>query len=133
MLESDRSVARATVLREHARIAVLQGKTQDANAAISQLEHLATESRDLVVEAYYETARGFVFATQKDFQNAAEGLAADPHSPLALQQLILAQRKLNNEPAAEASLYRLKYQRAPTVEWFLVWHPVAAVGVSAAN
>src|SRR5215470_14249733 len=126
MLESDRSVARATVLREHARIAVLRGQTQDANAAISQLEHLVTESRDLVVEANYETARGFVFAAQKDFQNAAEGLAADPHSPLALQQLVLAQRKLNNEAAAEASLYRLKYQRAPTVEWFLVWHPVAA-------
>ncbi|HJZ64939.1 MAG TPA: hypothetical protein VKD70_11500 [Candidatus Acidoferrum sp.] len=133
MLESDRSVARATVLREHARIAVLQGQAQEAGAAISQLEQLATESRDLFVEANYETARGFVFAAQKDFQNAAEGLAADPHSPLALQQLVLAQRKLNNEAAAEASLNRLKYQRAPTVEWFLVWHPVAAQGVSAAN
>src|SRR5215813_438089 len=133
MLESDRSVARATVLRERARIAVLQGQTRDANAAISRLEQLATESRDLVVEANYETARGFVFAAQKDFRNAADGLAADPHSPLALQQLVLAQRKLNDEPAAEASLNRLKYQRAPTLEWFLVWHPVTGVGVSAAN
>src|SRR5262249_22908788 len=127
------SVARASVLREHARFAALQGQTQDANAAISQLEKLATESRDLFVEANYETARGFLYAAQKDFQNAAEGLAADPHSPLAIQQLILAQKKLNNEAAVEASLYRLKYQRAPTVEWFLVWHPVAAAGVSAAN
>ncbi len=133
MLESDRSVARATTLREHARVAALHGQFDEAAKANSQLEQLATESRDLVVQACYESARGYVLAAQKDFQNAAEGLAADPHSPLALQQLVLAQRKLNNEAAVEASLYRLKYQRAPTVEWFLVWHPVAAVGVAAAN
>src|SRR5262250_650997 len=67
MLESDRSVARATVLREHARVAALQGQTREANAVIAQLEQLATESRDLMVQACYETARGFVFASQKDF------------------------------------------------------------------
>ena len=72
-------------------------------------------------------------AAKNDLQNAAEGLAADPHSPLALQQLVLVQQKLNNDEGIEASINRLKYQRAPTVEWFLVWHPVAAAGVSAAN
>lgn len=131
MLESDRSVARATVLREHTRVAALSGQFEEVGKADSLLLELATESRDLVVQACYETARGYVFAAQKDYSNATEGLAADPHSPLALQQLIIAQEKTGNTAAAEASLNRLKYQRAPTVEWLLVRNPAAEAKVAA--
>ena len=56
---------------------------------------------------------------QGDFANAADELATDPHSPLALQQLAIAQEKLGNASAAESIRTRLKYQRAPTVEWYL--------------
>jgi tetratricopeptide (TPR) repeat protein len=131
MLESDRSVARATVLRERVRVATLRGLSSEATQAVSLLEKLATDSRDLFVEACYESAHGYMLAAQNDLQNAAEGLAADPHSPLALQQLALAQEKLGNDSAAEATFIRLKYQRAPTVEWFLVRHPAANAGGSA--
>ena len=133
MLESDRSVARATVLRERVRVAALHGQADEAEEASAQLEALATASRDLFVQACFESARGYVQLGQKDFQNAAEGLAADPHSPLALQQLVLVQEKLGNTEAAETALARLKYQRSPTVEWFLVRHSVAPAGGSAAN
>lgn len=132
MLESDRSVDRATVLRERARVAALHGLSGEASQSVSSLEKLATDSRDLFVAACYESARGYVQAAQNDLQNAAEGLVADPHSPLALQQLALTQEKLGNASAAEATFVRLKYQRAPTVEWFLVRHPAAPAG-SAAN
>jgi tetratricopeptide (TPR) repeat protein len=133
MLESDRSIARATVWREQARVAALQGLASESTKAISQLEKLATESRDLVVGACHETARGYVFAAQHEFQNAADALAADPHSPLALQQLAAAQEKLGNAAGAEATRTLLKYQRGPTVEWFLVTHSVAKQGVVATN
>src|SRR5262249_11806792 len=133
MLESDRSVNRATVFREHARVAAREGLSSEAALAISHLEQLATASRDLFVEACYESARGYVLAAQKDLQNAAEGLAADPHSPLALQQLALTQERLGNSSAAEMTFVRLKYQRSPTVEWFLVRHPATAKAESAAN
>jgi len=133
MLESDRSVARATVLRERVRVAALNGLSSEATQAVSLLEKLATDSRDLFVQACYESARGYVQAAQNDFQNAADGLAADPHSPLALQQLALAQERLGNTSAAEATFYRLRYQRAPTVEWFLFRHSAAIAGGSAAN
>jgi hypothetical protein len=133
MLESDRNVARATVLRERVRIAALNGQNEDAAKAASQLEALATSTGDLFVQACYETARGYRSLAQKDFQNASEGLAADPHSPLALQQLAVAQHKLGNLEAMEATLNRLKYQRGPTVEWFLVRHPNANQGVVASN
>src|SRR5438552_2788182 len=133
MLESAHSMARATVMRERVRVAALHGQADEAAEASAQLEALATASRDLLVQACFESARGYVQLGQKDFQNAAEGLAADPHSPLALQQLVLVQEKLGNTEAAETALARLKYQRSPTVEWFLVRHSVAPAGGSAAN
>src|SRR5260221_5874535 len=133
MLESDRGVARATVLRDRVRIAAQNGQTSEAAEASAQLEAHATSSRDLFVQACFESARGYVQLGQKDFQNAAEGLAADPHSPLALQQLVLVQEKLGNTEAAETALARLKYQRSPSVQWFLVRHSVAPAGGSAAN
>jgi len=133
MLESDRSVARATVLRERARVAALEGQASEAAEAISRLEELATASRDLVVEACYESAHGYVLAARKDFRNAAEALAADSHSPLALQQLVVVQGKLGNTAAVEATATRLKYQRAPTVEWFLVRHRSRTAGGARAN
>jgi hypothetical protein len=37
-----------------------------------------------------------------------------------LQQLAFIQEKLGNTAAAQLTRTRLKFQRAPTVEWFLV-------------
>ncbi|MBS1839607.1 MAG: hypothetical protein JSS69_10335 [Acidobacteria bacterium] len=133
MLESDRNVALATVSRELVRIAALNGQADEATRYTSKLEALATSTGDLFVQTCFETARGYVAVAQNDFQNAAESLSADPHSPLALQQLAVAQHKLGNLEAMEATLTRLKYQRGPTVEWFLVRHPSSNQGVVAPN
>jgi len=122
MNESDRDTDRAIVLRERARIASLDGLADNASEAVSQLESLANSSRDSVVTNAYESARGYLFARKGDWSGAADELAADPHSPLALQQLALIQEKLGNTAAAQATRTRLKFQRAPTVEWFLVTH-----------
>jgi tetratricopeptide (TPR) repeat protein len=123
MNESDRDIDRATVLRERARIAALNGLLDNASEAVSQLEVLATSSRDSVVMNAYESARGYLLARQGDLSAAADELSTDPHSPLVLQQLAAVQEKLGNTIAAQATRTRLKFQRAPTVEWFLVTHP----------
>jgi tetratricopeptide (TPR) repeat protein len=120
MSEADRGVARATVLRERARIAAMNRLSDNAVEAISELEALATSSRDPVVENAFESARGYLFFTQDEFANAEDGLAADPQSPLVLQQLAFTQEKLGLGSAAQATRTRLKYQRGPTVEWYLV-------------
>ncbi|HEY6395669.1 MAG TPA: hypothetical protein VIX12_09645, partial [Candidatus Binataceae bacterium] len=127
MSEADRIVNRATVLRERARVASINGLVNDASEVISQLEQLATTSRDLIIENAYESARGFLLFQQGDLSNAAGELAADPRSPLALQQLALVQEKVGNATAAQLTRTRLKYQRAPSVEWFLVTHQDAAL------
>ncbi len=122
MLESDRGINRAAVLREGARVAALHGLSSEATEAITELETLARASRDQLIASYFESARGYLSVSKGDFANAAEQLAADPHSPLALQQLATTQEKLGKAEAAQKTRTRLKYQRGPYVEWFLVTH-----------
>ena len=95
----------------------------NASEAVSQLKSLATSSRDSVVMNAYESARGYLLARQGDLSAAADELSTDPHSPLVLQQLASVHEKLGNTITAQATRTRLKFQRAPTVEWFLVTHP----------
>jgi hypothetical protein len=87
---------------------------------------LATASRDQLVRSYFESACGYLLFSRGDFSNAADELAADAHSPLALQQLAQAQEKLGNAAAAEAARTGLKYHRSSEPEWFLATHNPAA-------
>jgi predicted Zn-dependent protease len=119
MSEADRDNSRAQVLRERVRISAGRDELAVAEASVRKLEHLAALSRDLLVENCYESARGYLLAAKGDFANAVDELAADPRSLPALDQLAAAQEKLGNASAAEATRTRIKYLRAPTVEWYL--------------
>jgi hypothetical protein len=118
--ESDRDNFHAQVLRERVRISASRGELPLAEASVRKLELLADQSRDFLVANSYESARGYVLAAQGDFANAVDELAADPRSPIALDQLAAAQQKIGNTAAAQATQTRIKYLRAPTVEWYLL-------------
>jgi tetratricopeptide (TPR) repeat protein len=120
MTEADRNTSLGAVWRERARAYTSSGEPDAADPAVHQLEELAAHTRDLVIENIYESAHGYALFAQGDVSNAADELATDLHNPLVLRQFILAQEKLGNSGAAEASRTRLKYLRASTVEWFLV-------------
>ncbi len=120
MTDADRNASLAAVWRERARAYASSGQADAADQAVHQLEELAAHTRDLIIENTYESAHGYALFAQGDMANAADELATDAHNPLVLRQLILAQEKLGNSRAAEASRTRLKYLRASTVEWFLV-------------
>jgi tetratricopeptide (TPR) repeat protein len=122
MSEPDRHISWATTVREEARVAAFNNRPGITQDAISKLERSASLTRDLIVSNNYESARGYLLFSQDDFAGAVDELAADPHSPVALRQLALAQDKLGNAAAAENTRTRLKYQRAPTVEWYQVTH-----------
>jgi tetratricopeptide (TPR) repeat protein len=116
--EPDRILCLAAVRKEQARAAALGGFPEAAKEAISKLE---------LSESNYESAQGYLSFAKGAFPDAADQLSSDPHSALAVQQLALAQEKLGDTAAAEATRTQLKYLRAPTVDWFLVTHPVASV------
>ena len=125
MNESDRGIARAAVLRERARVEAQRGASQEADQTIAELRTLAAASRDQVIRSYFESACGYVLFSRGDFANAADELAADPHSPLALEHLAVAEEKLGNVAAAEAARTGLKYHRSSEPEWFLATHGYA--------
>jgi len=118
--EADRDNFRAQVLRERARISASRDELALAEASVRKLELLADQSRDLLVANSYESARGYVLAAKGDFAAAGDALGADPRSLLVLDQLAATQERLGNTSAAEAIRTRIKYLRAPTVEWYLL-------------
>jgi tetratricopeptide (TPR) repeat protein len=122
MSEADRGVARASVLRERLRVIALNGLADDLAETLSKLEAWASSSGDLHIQEIYETARGYLSFRQGDLAHAAEQLAADSHSPLALQQLEIVEQKLGKTIEEVSAQTRLTYQRGPTVEWYLVEH-----------
>jgi len=126
MAESDRNPSLASIWRDQVRVQVEQNHVEATEGTIHKLEQLAAKSRDLIVENCYESSRGYVFFGQKDFASAQDELSADPHSPLALKWLAAAREKLGRQKAAEAARVRLKYLRAPTVEWYLATQADAA-------
>src|SRR5215467_6090916 len=73
MNESDRGLNRAAVLRERVRVLAHQGKSDDAGRTASELQALATASRDQLIASYYESALGYQLASKGDLQGAAEG------------------------------------------------------------
>ncbi len=124
MSEGDRNPSLAEILRDEIRVHAALGHPEAAASAVKKLEQLATTSRDLIVSGDYESAQGILAFAKRDFSSASDGLAADQHSPLVLQQLAQAQEKSGDTAGAESTRTRLKFLRSPTVEWFLVSHPL---------
>jgi tetratricopeptide (TPR) repeat protein len=118
--EVDRDVYLGQVLRERARVSARRGEFPLAEVSVRKLERLADLSRALLVANCYESARGYLLAAKGDFAGAVDGLAADPRSLLALTELAAAQDKLGNADAAAATRARIKYLRAPTIDWYLL-------------
>lgn len=118
--ESDRGSFLAQVLRERTRISARRGEFALAEASIRKLDWLAEQSRDPLVENSRESAHGYLLAAQGDLAGAVGELAVDPRSPFALEELAAAQENLGNAEAANATRTRIKYLRAPTVDWYLL-------------
>jgi tetratricopeptide (TPR) repeat protein len=130
---AERNEEYATVLREEVRLALTNHKRSDADGLILKLNELATASRDQKVESIYESARGYVMCADGDYTNAVDQFTSDLRSPLVVQQLIVAEQKLNNAEAAGKARARLKYLRTPTAEWYVVSKKNEEASQSAAN
>jgi len=67
-----------------------------------------------------------VLAAKGDFANSVDELAADPRSVLALDELAAAEEKPRQRLRRRSHPHRIKYLRAPTVEWYLLTTVTAA-------
>jgi tetratricopeptide (TPR) repeat protein len=119
MAEGDRHTALASILREEVRVLAKLGKVESAHDEIQELEGLARDTRDTIIEDCYESARGYVLYATGDYASAADELASDPQNPLVARQIVLTQEKLGNKAQAEVDRTRWKYLRADSPQWFL--------------
>jgi hypothetical protein len=122
MGDADRNPSLAAIWRDQVRENAQQNKLDAAQAAVQKLEQLAARTRDLIVQDCYESARGYVFFAQKKFQEAAEQLSADPHSPVTVKWLAVARERAGDLSGADSAKSHFKYLRAPTAEWYLATH-----------
>jgi tetratricopeptide (TPR) repeat protein len=132
-ITAERNEEYATVLREEVRLALMDHRRSDADGLILKLNELATASRDQKVASIYESARGYVMCADGDYANAVEELSSDLRSPLVVQQLIIAEQKVNDAGGTEKARARLKYLRTPTAEWYVVKKKSEEAAQSAAN
>jgi predicted Zn-dependent protease len=119
MTERDRNTFLASTIREEVRIVAELHQTDVAEYQIHKLEELASRTRDAVVENCYESARGFALFAAGDYANAADELSTDTHAPSVMKKYVEAQMKLGNTALAEEARNRMKYLRAPSVDWYL--------------
>jgi hypothetical protein len=119
LISAERGEAMAKVLCEEVRIASQHGIRDTVEQAMANLANYATQSGDLVVENNYETARGYASLSQGDLASAVDGFSATRRSPLTVQQLALVRQKTRDSAGVTEALTELKYQRAPTPEWYL--------------
>jgi tetratricopeptide (TPR) repeat protein len=119
MTERDRSTFLASTIREEVRIVAELHQTDVAEYHVHRLEDLASRTRDAVVENCYESARGFKLFAAGDYANAADELSTDTHAPQVMKKYVEAQMKLGNTALAEEARNRMKYLRAPSVDWYL--------------
>ena len=122
MGDADRNPTLSAIWLDLVRENAQQNKLDVAQAAVQKLELLAARSRDLIVQDCYESARGYVFFAQKKFQEAAQQLSADPHSPVTVKWLALARERAGDLSGADSAKVHFKYLRAPTAEWYLATH-----------
>jgi tetratricopeptide (TPR) repeat protein len=115
--ERGRDVAK--VLCEEARIASRHAVPETTERAIAKLAVFAAQSGDIIVENNYETARGYASLSLGDLASASDEFSANRRSPLAMQQLALIRQKSGDIMGAREAFTELKYQRAPSVEWYL--------------
>jgi tetratricopeptide (TPR) repeat protein len=133
MLPARRNSEYARVLREEIRFAAANHDTVAAEGFLKKLEELASSTRDPRMETVYESSKGYLANAKGDYANAADELSSDLRSPLVVQQLILAEQKLNDAEGLEKARTRLKYLRAPTPEWYAVTQKNADNSQSALN
>jgi tetratricopeptide (TPR) repeat protein len=128
-LAEKHGIAASDLAEEHARIlrwkaapallALPNGKAITAKA-LAELEAMAADSRDVVVERQYHAALGIMLAHEGRFADAIPHLEEDPTSPFSALVLLSAYGETGDKEAAATLQRKLIGWNEPTLEQALV-------------
>ncbi len=128
---SDRDEERAQTLRLRAARLMQSGKSDDAQAAFTQLEQLASENRDRVIQECWHGAAGEMLAAKGHFKEAIAELEEDQDNPETLVLLARAYKETGAMEKSRAIEDRVRTTNLPSLEQALAAGAIRGKAVQA--
>jgi tetratricopeptide (TPR) repeat protein len=110
----------AFILQARVTLAVQNGNTETASAALDQLEQVAGRSNDGFIQHAYNGAAGTMLLAQKNPEKAVYHLEQDPRNPFSMLLLVQAYEQAGAKDDAERMRQALAGFNEPTIEQALV-------------
>ena len=128
---SDRDEERAQTLRLRAARLMQSGKSDEAQAAFTQLEQLASENRDRVIQECWHGAAGEMLAAKGNFKEAIAELEEDQDNPETLVLLARAYKESGAIEKSRAIEDRVRTTNLPSLEQALAAGAIRGKAVQA--
>ncbi len=112
----ERDEERARILRLRAARLVQAGQPEAAQAAFNQLEKLAAENRDHMIQQCWHGAAGEMLAAKGNFKDAIAELEEDQDNPETLLLLARAYKETGDVDKSQATENRVRTMNLPSLE-----------------
>jgi tetratricopeptide (TPR) repeat protein len=123
---SDRTEETSRILRIRVVRAAQAGNQALAAKSLTQLETMATTSRNRVIQSSYNGAAGALLMDQKKYQEAIAHLEEDGDNPFTMELLVQAYYQTNQPDKLHEIEEKLRATNVPTMEQALVVPTVRA-------
>ena len=120
MSESDRAEERSRILRFRAVRAIRAGNQELAGSALHELETMANNSRNAVIQSSHHGAAGAVLMAQQKYAEAIPHLEEDPDDPFSMELLSRAYSQTDAKAKMHLVEAKLHGTNVPTLEQALV-------------
>jgi len=130
--ESDRQQEYALLLRERAEAAGRRGLFAEADAAVAQLEAMASESPNSVIQHALNGAKGAVLVYEGNYDTALPLLERDNNNAFSLLRLAYAGQKNGSGQLPTAPMTTARAFQEPTPEQAFVAPAAELASVSQA-
>jgi tetratricopeptide (TPR) repeat protein len=118
--KSDKDEEFSRILRNRAVRAARAGNQELADKSLKQLETVASDSRNRVIQSSYNGAEGALLMDQRRFQEAISYLEEDQDNPFTMELLVQAYYHTNQSDKLHEAEARLRGTNVPTMEQALV-------------
>jgi tetratricopeptide (TPR) repeat protein len=118
--KSDKDEELSRILRNRAVRAAHAGNQGLADSSLKQLEAMASDSRNRVIQSSYNGTEGTLLMDQKKFQQAINYLEEDQDNPFTMELLVQAYYQTNQTNKLHEAEARLRGTNVPTMEQAIV-------------
>lgn len=118
--KSDKDEELSRILRNRAVRAAHAGNQPLADKSLHELEAMASDSRNRVIQSSYNGAAGTLLMEQKKFEEAISYLEEDRDNPFTMELLVQAYYQTNQSDKLHEAEDRLRGTNVPTMEQAII-------------